>query len=547
MLLAAMVVAAMPFGIPEPSFGLVETAPPAPAPWSAAVPGAYYIDQNVAGATDTANAYGWPAKPRKTIPLTLPAGALVEVHGAYDKSHASPSIVVAHGTAVAPVFIRGVGSTATRPWHFQGSYLIVEGVSWTLASGQSGQALKFVSPADHVVLRNCDLKGNLVGGGVSVYANATFGGVVSDVVIASNAIHDNGDVNISTDQDAHAITINQGVSNAWVLDNTLSESSGDGLQVNAGSKAAQPTTHHIYVGRNHVFRTRQSGLFVKQAEHVVISQNHVHDVIKTSWSPSKGLGYQYAPEDVWFIFNNVWNCEFGVYAGSDSGLGTGQNIYILGNLLHGLHSADAWNPNSAWSTAAIMLAGGTNRYVVANTIADADSGIHTPDTKGTLAISDNIVAGITKGYSVYVQSIQASSSADHDLFDVPSIKWGSTVYGLPGFQALGQCAGCLGGDPGFVTATDWHLTPGSIAIDAGATPAVIASYVLGPSISVDLDGVPRPLGAAWDVGAYEAVPPPPSPTPSPTPSPSPTPQSLTITCEITCPPDGSSCTVAQCR
>ena len=44
--------------------------------------------------------------------------------------------------------------------------------------------------------------------------------------------------------------------------------------------------------------------------------------------------------------------------------------------------------------------------------------------------------------------------------------------------------------------TDFHLAPGSDAIDAGEPRA---------DVPADLDGIPRPQGAGWDAGAYEAL------------------------------------------
>lgn len=63
-------------------------------------------------------------------------------------------------------------------------------------------------------------------------------------------------------------------------------------------------------------------------------------------------------------------------------------------------------------------------------------------------------------------------------------------------------------DPGFVdpAAHDFHLTPGSPAVDAGTfVPA---------GGTIDLAGDLRQQGAATDLGAYERPAPPPSPTPS---------------------------------
>ncbi|WP_410627636.1 right-handed parallel beta-helix repeat-containing protein [Amycolatopsis sp. cmx-8-4] len=52
----------------------------------------------------------------------------------------------------------------------------------------------------------------------------------------------------------------------------------------------------------------------------------------------------------------------------------------------------------------------------------------------------------------------------------------------------------LTGDPGFAAPGDYHLAAGSAAVDTG-------SAALAPAF--DLDGVPRPAGAGFDIGAYE--------------------------------------------
>jgi hypothetical protein len=61
--------------------------------------------------------------------------------------------------------------------------------------------------------------------------------------------------------------------------------------------------------------------------------------------------------------------------------------------------------------------------------------------------------------------------------------------------------GCSGGDraaagaPGFVSSSDYHHQSGSPAIDR-ANP--------NSTVGRDFDGIPRPQGAAFDIGAFEA-------------------------------------------
>jgi hypothetical protein len=89
--------------------------------------------------------------------------------------------------------------------------------------------------------------------------------------------------------------------------------------------------------------------------------------------------------------------------------------------------------------------------------------------------------------------------SDHNaVIDRFSIDGGDTVISLAAWQALGYDA------PSFVTTpaalfvapgSDFHLLTTAPAIDAGSATG---------APSADLDGNPRPVGAAVDVGAYEA-------------------------------------------
>ena len=80
-------------------------------------------------------------------------------------------------------------------------------------------------------------------------------------------------------------------------------------------------------------------------------------------------------------------------------------------------------------------------------------------------------------------------------FDGSANLWFGTEAEPPGFAAD------LNADPQFADLAnlDFHLLPGCPAIDAGAAIE---------GLGTDLDGIARPQGAALDLGAYEAVPPP---------------------------------------
>ncbi|MBN1815458.1 MAG: DUF1565 domain-containing protein [Anaerolineae bacterium] len=99
----------------------------------------------------------------------------------------------------------------------------------------------------------------------------------------------------------------------------------------------------------------------------------------------------------------------------------------------------------------------------------------------TLFMTNTIAVSATWGIT-NVSPASAIVSADHTLF------WANTYPGVPGTHPVN-------GNPRFVNPAggDYHLGPGSAALDVGATTA----------ITTDIDGDTRPLGLAPDVGADE--------------------------------------------
>lgn len=508
--LAAAAAWTPPVGIPMPRFGINETAPPSPNPWNNPVSGFYYVDETNPSATDTSNTYGTPSRPRRTIPNSLSAGSVVELHGVYTKKHASPATLTCSGTSGSPVFIRGVNlstSIVKNYWEIRGTYFIVENL--TFAPGM----LFILSPTNYGSLRGCDMSGNATGGGVGVLSWDT--NTASNVVIYNNYIHDNGDVNANYDQDRHGIAVSARVSNLWIVDNEICRNSGDGIQINAGNRTDQPTTHHIYVGGNISYSNKQSGMWTKQAVDVIFSQNTIYNHRPSNSSLGQGTGFQYAPDYVWFLFNHIYDCEFGIIAASDSGMGSGKEMFVIGNLIHNIHPTRAWDPNNSWSPSAIGLWGGVNRRIVNNTIWDYSGGIYTSAGNGYINIENNIIGGRTnsQGRDIYVAVANTAnaSNMNNNVVYSPTVRiqWGSgTIYNLAGFySATKKGQYCSNQDPQFVnkTANDYHLSAISPAIDKGIPKDVYTIFLnrYGINISKDYDERPRPQGSNWDIGAFE--------------------------------------------
>jgi hypothetical protein len=502
-----------PIGIPAPSFGINESARPAPSPWTSPVAGYYYVDATKSAATDSSNPYGTPARPRRTIPTALPAGSVVELHGTYDANHESPNVIVAAGTATNPVFIRGVSATA-RPlaraiWQVSGSYLVLENLEFGPLDASTTGGVVIRAPGHHIALRHSNVHGNLTGGGVGV-VSWDAGATIQQVVVYDNSIHDNGDLNATFDQDTHGIAVSERASSIWIVDNELARNSGDGIQINAGSTANQSTTHHIYVARNVAHHNRQTGMWVKQATDVIFSENFCFSHRPSDWSYGQCMGYQYATERVWFIANHIEDCDVGIGVSSDS-QGTGTQSYFIGNVIHNIHhSTPDYSPTSGWSSAAIMMAGGLERHVVNNSIYDVDAGISSPSSAGTLEIANNAIAKVTVAAANHIL-VELSSLASRTVLS-HNVLEGDARMRLGGSQvhytsAQLAASGSLKADPQFVDPAnhDFHLRSTSPAIDAGQLEGVYAVFQqrYGISIAKAADGVARPQGAGWDIGGYE--------------------------------------------
>lgn len=508
---------APPIGIPPPPFGIREVAPARPEPWAGEVAGFYYVDYERGSDTRT---FGSPDNPRKTVPDVLPAGSVVEVHGMYAYAPQGYQEIECQGTSDRPVFIRGQALSRRPEWlralYIRGSYCIVENIVCRDDDGVNQGSVWFLAPANHAVLRHCDVSGNRNRGG-GVRAVSWDENIVHNIVIYANAIHDHGDwSNRSGDQDVHGVAVSANAHHIWILDNEIYHNSGDGIQINAGSRAKQSTTHHIYVGRNVSHDNKQTGMWTKQAEDVIFSQNTCYNHRPSDSSNGAGMGFQYDPENVWFLYNHIYHCSYGISTESGSDLGYGRNSYLIGNVIHDIHHDPTYpyNPDTAWSNAAIMLVGGATAHVVNNSIDNVDAGINCPASL-SLRIQNNIISNVTEpqGNHVFLEFAAAAetsvmeSTLLHQASGGVRIKWASAAQDLAQFQASSRGAGCVSADPQFrdPASGDLRLVPTSAGVNAGTTPEAFRLFFerYGIDLNADAAGMPRPSGGEIDIGAFE--------------------------------------------
>ena len=489
-----------PIGIPAPGFGITNTAPPLPTPWTGNVPGFYYVQS---GGGNSGN--GYPGSPRATIPSSLPAGSVVVVSGTYTTDHGDVPIA-ANGTAANPVYIRGFSETQRptirRSLNIRGQYWVIEYIDLRPQPSLWGAIL--VENTHHGVVRHSDIAGDgqTTAGGIYV-------GASTDIVIWNNAVHDGGDVNATYDQDKHCIVISTG-SSIWVIDNELTRCSGDGIQLNAGANN-NAALHHVYVGRNNAHHNKQAGFWTKQAQDVIFSENVSHSHRSSDSSSGQCMGGQYSPGYVWFIANHIFDCESGIRLESDD-RGNGTDTFYIGNLIHDItSSSDGTNPHGP---GAIVLRGGVNRWVVNNTIWSYQAGVMSPSGVGFVHMENNVLGGRTssQGRDIYLELpvVANNSTMRNNLLGPGSrIQWSDAVYSsLSAFRAgTGKGQDSVTADPLFINVQDrdFRLQPGSPGIDRGIASPVYGIFMsrYGIDISRDLVGTARPQGLGIELGAFE--------------------------------------------
>jgi hypothetical protein len=208
-----------------------------------------------------------------------------------------------------------------------------------------------------------------------------------------------------------------------------------------------------------------------------------------------------------------------------------ENVYLIGNVIHDIrHSTtdvtglypvpyvvtDPWSNGKtirAWSQSA-------TKYIIGNTIYNADGGIYSPQTSNGFIITNNIFANIGDGSGiprdVFINNVSTANASElyNNLFSTSArITWAtSTVYNVSGFQAAfpGVADGSFEADPKFFDPAnnDFRLQADSPAIDKGIETTVFQTFynLYGIDIKKDFDANLRPQGAGWDIGAYEYTP-----------------------------------------
>jgi hypothetical protein len=503
-------------GIPDPEFGVFETYRMydkeanrnSELTYAQNTEGGYYthyIDNTDPNATDSDNKYGTASKPRVSFPnsTNIPAGSVIEYHGtSYTIGY---TVLKLTGTEAMPIFIRGASADnrveiTGSAFYLNSEYVIMENLKMNVTVRSYTE-----KQAHHISIRNFYSE-NL--SAVS-YDDDAF---AYDIVFYSNYVNrdqfDPADGNFD-EADGMGIGINKGTNRVWIIDNIITRAGGDAV---GNGHAAKYTAMNYYVGRNIMYTCGENAIDIKEVDTVIVSENVMFNFYGWS-SGSNGTamvmhyGPTYSPKNVWVINNEIFDCSSsGIQVGGDQIY----DVYIIGNLIHDIHNEfNSANAYISWSS--------QNVYMINNTFYNVDNGINSSidNTNATLFAYNNIISKVGEtGYQLSISGSDhmANSVFENNLFYQPDglvqIKWGSNTYTLDQFIAnTDKGAKCIEGDPLFVNQEklDFTLQSDSPAIDAGMEHNNYQLYetLYGISIATDANGITKPNGDFWDIGAYE--------------------------------------------
>jgi uncharacterized protein YjdB len=249
----------------------------------------------------------------------------------------------------------------------------------------------------------------------------------------------------------------------------------NGNELVAASHDVRLARNHIHdIGRICTDDTGGRAGIDAYASNMVIEENVIHDIGRLS------PGEQGCQPST----TNWQNHDHGIYHG------VGDSIIVRNNLMYrNIHG---------WSYHRYSGPGATARglYIVNNTFA-----VPNPDKQGQI-----VIAGVTNNLvienNVFYQPNTAGiwfDAADGGTWSGALVanNLSTNAVSWPSVSGLTSVGNIENTDPKFVNAAgfDFHLAVGSPAVDAGIT-------VL--SVLKDLDGVLRPLGLGYDIGAYES-------------------------------------------
>lgn len=536
----------MPIGIPNPGFGIADEPPADPPEWPSAVAtGYYYVDNTPGhGGTDSSNTYGYPNKPR----LTVPAGPII---GAGKKmviiASEIPYAVVAGtsywrrwtmmGTAESRAWVVGQSDSTTlssrsgirpilgpstvlpptsisRHIRMRGAYWTIDGLDFDTISLQTETSYPTYDYPSYFCVRHCRIRDAVRTSGNVISLSESVVGTLTDVVIFDCHIHDNGDIDetLSDERDVHGIGVAHG-DEVYILDNVLHENGGDSVQINGEDEPRTNLAANVYVGRNKMHTEGENAVDIKSHDGVIVSENDGWDFRRVTNSSSGGNSQIFYQNDEfpqyrgsWFLANRAWDsaaCGVGVQA-IDYGVSTDGRSYVLGNLC-------VWCERAIW----IWPRAGGQAYAYDNTVLLYRlSGLSVAGLSSTQQyVSGNFIgaAGVGESHIEFLDATTPGSVQDMDWNYVEGTlvyqDYSDNMHDLAWTQAntAWMDHGKENQSPSFTDAAGFDYT---IATDSDLKDQRATAYdvyalftaTFGTSAALDRSGDLRPQDTNWDIG-----------------------------------------------
>lgn len=460
---------AQPIGIPNPPFGIEESHfmyagatfdfGSGPEPYRDAGNGPYthYVNCNTGRDVNpdfSANVFGTAANPRQTIPATLPAGSVVELHGS-GFTLQSLQNVSGSGTAAQPIFIRGANAvskpTIRRPINIQSNYLILENIDFDYtdygSAGLSGAILvrlhEKTSPLTlyhHVAVRHClfrDMPKDPTEGGLALdFSVRNEAGSPNDatsllenLVVYDIEVRNFGEWNNpSGTTDYAGCHFGSNTRHVWLLDSHIHHVGSHAVGLSrTNALSDQAPCRNGYVARNYFHHCKESIVNVKHARDSVLSQNIMHTARDSDSGPGDGVAINVndetptwpASDNIWVLFNEIYDTERGVDHTIAVSMppATFSRSYIIGNVIHDVRKM-LGNVNTRG--AGISKGQLTQSRIINNTIFNCDHGIWlglpglTEPDRCTSVVRNNLIANVSENY------LSATGQEGMHLFVVPN-------------------------------------------------------------------------------------------------------------------------------
>lgn len=579
-----------------------------PAGWTSSpndsISGYYYVDVDHVSATDTpitgpdepvdawGRRFGSPGIPRSTFPgsgantMQVGAGAYVEINASSGSAYGSGKLLgdrdkiwELNGTSVSPVVVKfNVSGPETKVrtfpvWLTGSSHCIIDGVVFGPETDNQKHTCIQNKDASYVCIRNSTFK-DLPGTGSGGASCMSMGGAspARYVMYYNNTISSfdgfNDPNNWDTDLDRHGISGTgenyDGTStfesyNIWIIDNVGTDIGGNFFQWTAQSfddlsaannQLAIENMHNAYVAGNEVHACRQAAVGLKCCSRVVVSQNLVYNMRAYAQGSgnSDGSGFvsQYSNHEVFFILNEITDCENGIrvstnnYNAQPGGTNYTKDdmrLYWLGNLIYFLEiNTRGIGSQGAAFTPQRMNATRGNYYIGFNTAHDIRRAVtantnSAHDANATLNIWNNIFSGLRSvdateiNYDMNELDGSFTVNSQNNFFTHPSLDFTMTPLGnytdlaaakVGGYET-NSLDGTVEGSIDFINAVssratrNYDINAGSPVIDAGSLLApdgadVFADFTTafpGKVIKVDFLERTRPVNTDFDIGAFE--------------------------------------------